>query len=290
MVEIRELQESWVREYPDILDVSIFPVQPWLDIPELGSSVTVVHRQNPELAKLLATEMAGKFWCKRNELRPILVAIPDAIDQAMAFADGPVVFSDAADGNGSGSPGDSTAILKELLARRIEKPVYVPMVDPEAVAVLASVGVGKSITIKLGGKRDNICNHPLEVTGTVRRFSGGRFKLEGPSHKGHETDMGRAVVFQSYGISIVVMENSVHTADPALYRCVGLQPEDAKIVVVKSPTMFKAAYRDIAKKIIMVDAPGLSTARIETLPFKRIPRPMYPLDDIADADLLQNTP
>jgi microcystin degradation protein MlrC len=60
---------------------------------------------------------------------------------------------------------------------------------------------------------------------------------------------------------------------------VGLEPQDAKIVVVKSPTLFRANYGEIAHDMILVDAPGLSNGNLRRLPFKHLTRPFFPLDE-----------
>jgi microcystin degradation protein MlrC len=90
--------------------------------------------------------------------------------------------------------------------------------------------------------------------------------------------MGRSAVLEAGSVSILAAERSVMTLDPELYRSHGIEPCRAKIVVVKSPAGFRAAYEPIAKGIFIVDTPGVSTAKLHTLPFRRIPRPIYPLD------------
>ncbi|HDN01619.1 MAG TPA: hypothetical protein ENF42_01450, partial [Candidatus Bathyarchaeota archaeon] len=60
---------------------------------------------------------------------------------------------------------------------------------------------------------------------------------------------------------------------------VGLEPRDAKIVVVKSPMGFRAAYGPFAKKIIIVHGPGAATPHLQSLDYRRVPRPIFPLDE-----------
>jgi microcystin degradation protein MlrC len=86
------------------------------------------------------------------------------------------------------------------------------------------------------------------------------------------------VVLESGQVLILVAERSSMTVDPELFRSHGIDPVYCKIVVVKSPNGFRAAYEPIAKGIFLVDTPGVSTANLTTLPFKRVPRPIYPLD------------
>ena len=84
------------------------------------------------------------------------------------------------------------------------------------------------------------------------------------------------------GIHLVIMEKPVLQWDPQLYRSLGLEPSEARIVVVKSPAAFRAAYEPIAAEIIMVDTPGAASANLRSMPWERIRRPIYPLDDIKD--------
>jgi microcystin degradation protein MlrC len=59
---------------------------------------------------------------------------------------------------------------------------------------------------------------------------------------------------------------------------VGLDPLDHKLIVVKSTIHYRAAFEPIAKEIIEVDAPGLSSSNLARFAFERIRRPIFPLD------------
>jgi microcystin degradation protein MlrC len=74
------------------------------------------------------------------------------------------------------------------------------------------------------------------------------------------------------------MERPVTQWDPELYRSLGEEPTDARIVQVKSPTAFRAAYEGIADEIIIIQSPGVSSPDLSSLPWRRLPRPIYPLD------------
>ena len=68
------------------------------------------------------------------------------------------------------------------------------------------------------------------------------------------------------------------TLDPEMLHFVGVEPTGGKIVVVKSTIHYRAAFEPIAKEIIEVDAPGLSSSNLERFAFKRVRRPIFPLD------------
>ena len=97
--------------------------------------------------------------------------------------------------------------------------------------------------------------------------------------------MGRSVVLDIGGIRLLISERSAMTVDPELFRSHGIEPERMRIVVVKSPNGFRAPYAQIAKKVILVDTPGVSTSKLKTVPYRRVPRPLYPLDPRVNFEL-----
>lgn len=90
--------------------------------------------------------------------------------------------------------------------------------------------------------------------------------------------MGRTVVLYVGNIHLVVMERGVSQWDPELYRSLGEEPADARIVQVKSPMAFRAAYEGIYDEVIVVDAPGAASPQLTALSWQHLPRPMYPFD------------
>jgi len=261
------------------LAVSVFGVQPWLDIEEMGCSVVVVGDRTRARAEAAAGGLARRFWEVRREFDVRLTPPERAIREALRVSGGPVILSESSDSTGSGSPGDSTGLLRALLSARLSDPVAFFMVDAEAVAQAIRAGIGKTVTMLVGGKLDPARSRPVRVTGRVRLLSDGRWTPRARGYNtGIETSMGRAAVVDIGSIRMLVAERSTMTVDPELYRSHGIEPLDMKIVAVKSPNGFRAAYEPIAKRIFIVDTPGASTANLRSLPYRRVPRPIYPLD------------
>jgi microcystin degradation protein MlrC len=90
--------------------------------------------------------------------------------------------------------------------------------------------------------------------------------------------MGHTVVVVHEGLHLVIMERGVSQWDPQLYKSLGLDPSKARIVQVKSPRAFRAAYEGIYDEVIVVRAPGAASPNLKALPWQRIGRPIYPLD------------
>ncbi|MBI1354673.1 MAG: hypothetical protein GC160_10025 [Acidobacteria bacterium] len=259
--------------------VSVFGVQPWMDIEEMGCSVTVTADGDAAAAERAAAELGREFWERRREFDVQLVPPKQAIERALQVEGGPVVLSESSDSTGSGSPGDSTGLLKELLAARLAEPACIFLVDPKAVAAAMEAGVGATVKLRIGGGFDRLNSKPVAVKARVRMLSEGRWTPRARGYNpGIEQSMGRAAVLDVGAVHILVGERSTMTVDPELFRSHGLDPLYMKIVAVKSPNGFRAAYESFAKEMLVVDTPGVSTANLVSLPFQRVPRPIDPLD------------
>jgi len=116
----------------------------------------------------------------------------------------------------------------------------------------------------------------------VRRLSDGDFVNKGLGFQGVVFRRGRTAVFEIGRIALVVMERPVIQWDPELYRSVGLEPLDARIVIVKSPAAFRAAYEPLAAEVAVIDAPGVCSPNLRALPFVHARRPIYPLDELRE--------
>jgi microcystin degradation protein MlrC len=190
-----------------------------------------------------------------------------------------VVLCDSADATTSGSTGDSTAILAALLrASPLQVPAYVNVVDPNAVRQAIQAGIGATVTLEVGGLLAPQSFTPVTLTGHVKTISDGRFVFKGPGMRGVPHHMGRTVVLVREGLHVVVMERGVSQWDPQLYRSVGLDPADARMVQVKSPMAFRAAYEGLYDEVVVVAAPGAASPDLVSLPWRHLPRPIYPLD------------
>ena len=58
----------------------------------------------------------------------------------------------------------------------------------------------------------------------------------------------------------------------------GIKPEEKQILVVKGVIAPRAADEPIARLMIIVDTAGSTTANPSALPYRRRPRPLYPLE------------
>ncbi len=272
--------KRWERA-PGMLSTSLFAVQPWLDVSDIGFSVVAVAdgEQRALQAEGEARELALKAWAARHRFNAELLEVDEAIRRALVLDGGPVILSESADGTGAGSPGDSVAVLERLLALGVAERCLVSVVDPPAVAAAFAAGVGGEVNTTVGGRLDPRYSTPVPIRGRVRLLFDGDFVFTGSEFTGTAGHMGRTAVIQVGSIAILAMERPVMTIDPAYYRAAGLEPREAKIVVVKSALQFRDNYGPFARAMWVVDTPGASTANLSRLTWHKIPRPLYPFDD-----------
>jgi microcystin degradation protein MlrC len=272
---------------PGVLAVSLFPVQPWLDIPDAGFCVTAVADGRRRAAEIepMVRQLAWQAWESRRRFAVDLLPVDEAIRRALAAEGGPFVLSESADSTGSGSPGDGAHVLERLLALEVRERCLATVVDAPAVALAIAAGVGQDVATTVGGTLDPRYSRPVRVAGRVRLLSDGRFTASDAKSAGVEFQMGRAAVLEVGRIALLVTERPAFTFDPALYRSVGLEPRHAKIVVVKSPLQFRDGYGPIARGCWVVDTPGPSTARLERLEWRHRSRPLFPFEDDFEPDI-----
>jgi len=271
-----------VEARPDILSAAILMTQAWLDVPELGWSVFVTADGNADLAGKLADELAQMCWDCRAQMTVEFASGPESVNRALACRGRPVVIADGADATNSGAGGDSVHLLKEMMGRQIPGRALSIMVDPLAVAHAESVGRGGTFEFGVGGKRDNRFSRPLNVKGQVQSLQHAKYVLTGHGGDNLNVDMGLSAIVNVGDVTLLLVTQAGPGSTPLMYRCVGLEPRDFKIVVVKSPAGFRAEFEPFAAEVILADCPGCASPHLETLPYKHIDRPLWPLDDIDD--------
>lgn len=262
---------------PGILAAAIFMVQPQLDLPNLGWSVVVTADGDAALARARADEIGEFAWQNRRRFLFKRTPIPEALRLARESEGGPFVLADTSDATSGGAEGDSTWLLRGLLAEPVPGQALVLICDPEATIKCFAAGVRAEMEVEVGGKLAPAFSQPVRVRGRVRTLSDGVFQMKNPPMP---ADRGRTAVLQVGEVYIVLSEKPVYTWDEECYRSVGLFPREAKIVQVKSPGGFRPVYEPFAKAIIEIDAPGPTDSDLRRLPFKRVTRPLFPLDDI----------
>lgn len=266
-----------MEKQPGVIAASNFPMQPWLDVDEAGWAAVVYTDNDPGLAQALAAELANKAWELREEFWVSdRVSPEEAIRRAVEARDGLVILSDTGD-TGGGGPGDSTCLLKEMLRQRITCTALLPMVDADVVEEAISAGAGREITVRVGGKLDDLFSEPVQITGRVAAISDGlQIRLE---HHGF-CDLRRTVLLEIGSIKMVVSERRVIASlYPIMYTHLGVDLAGSKMVVLKTGGNFQH-FAPWDQELIRVDTPGMTQSNLHAFNWTRAPRPIYPLDEL----------
>ncbi len=266
-----------------VLHASLFPVQPWLDVPELGFAALVVTDGDPTAAQTAADELADMVWAARAAFEPDLLPLEDAIRGGLAAPSGLTVVGDAGDAPSGGAPADSVAVLQALLAAgadRGSRPSYLTLCDAEAAQTAAQAGIGRDVTLRVGHKVSTAAGEPRTITGRVCVLADGVSRTKGPGDAGVRVNFGLTAVLAIGAIRLCVRSRPSTEHDSAVYYAVGLDPTDAALVFVKSPGNFRASFAPLAERVWVADTPGPTRANLRKVAFTRVTRPLYPLDDM----------
>ena len=263
---------------PEVLAANVALGYPYADVHEAGPAFVVATDNNPQLAQMEADRLSDMLWEVRGELTLDLPDAAQAVEQAVASGQHPVILVEMGDNIGGGSPGDSTFILAEL-QRQDASGFVVILCDPEGVQSCVQAGIGAEIALDVGGKVDTLHGDPVSIQGKVRLIHDGRYEETEPRHGGQRHhDQGLTTVI-AVGDSLVVLTSRRQTPF-SLHQLLslGINPTEMPIIVVKAAVAYRAAYEPIAGQIIEVDTPGLTAVNPLYFEYHNIRRPLFPLD------------
>jgi microcystin degradation protein MlrC len=285
MRQAKELERD-----PAILSTSLFFVGSYIDVPEMRCSAVVIANGDPDRARREALTLAQAFWERRRDFDVDTLSVADAVARGRAIAGGPVLLLDTADTTGGGAAGDGIDLVRRLLEAGVTEKCLAMVVDPAAAQACLAAGAGQTVTLEVGHRVDPAWGTPLRLTGEVLRSVDGRFRYTGGILGGTWASMGPSAVVQVGPIELLIMTYPTYDWADEQYRAAVLHPEEAKFVGVKNMMNFRYGYRDVMKGYFVLDLPGPTPQDMRALPFRRITRPIFPLDeDISEPEIRVTT-
>ncbi len=263
-----------------IVDAAIWVGYAWADEPRNHAAVMAVGDDKEKVVQT-AEELAKSFWAVRNEF--VFVAPTGTLDECLGKAlksdQRPFFISDSGDNPTAGGAGDVTWTLTEVLKRpEFKSPngpqlIYASIPGPELIEKAVAAGVGKEVEAHVGGIVDSRYAPPLLLKGTITAIEQG------------DKDAETEVVVKTGSVSVIVTKKRKPYHKEADFTRLGLNPRKADIVMVKIGYLEPELY-DMQKDWLLALTPGGVDQDLERLPYKRIQRPMFPLDkDMPDPDL-----
>lgn len=273
---------------PDILNVTVLGGFAFSDTPKNGLAIIVTARgSNPAPARTLANRIAEAAWKDRERYRPRLTPLADAVAMARACGEDParpaLIFPDVADNPGGGGGGNTTWLLQAWHEAGVRNALLGLFIDPALAAEAHKLGVGATFNAVFNRVGESAVAKRFAAPARVVRLHDGKCVGRRGLYQGSAVTLGPTALLEVGGISVVVATERHQCADPVFFEMMGLDIAKARAVSVKSRGHFRAGFDEFfpSERVIEVDCPGLTTPMLSRLTFKRLPRPVFPLDEHA---------
>ena len=226
-------------------------------------------------------------WQERAAFTPRLTPLNDAVNLAKATGGdasrAPVLLADVADNPGGGGRGNTPFILKALYEQDLRGAILGVVTDPELVSDAYAAGTGQTFHARFNRAETTVYSEPFDVPARVLRLHAGKGVGRRGQLAGCSFDLGPSVALQVGGVTVIVISKRHQCHEPMFFEMFGIDIASARVVVLKSRGHFRAAFDEFFadEQIVSVDAPGLTSPILARFDFKKLPRPVVPLDDIA---------
>lgn len=240
---------------------------PYADFADCGAAIAAFATDQAS-ADAAAEALLDDLVAREPAFAPDIHDADSGVAEAIRIAAGakrPVVLADTQDNPGGGGHGDTTGLLAELIRQKAEGAVLALINDAESAAACHAAGEGAEVSLSLGGKSDGA---PLAVTARVLKLTDGHFVCTGPMAGGNTANLGpTALISPAPGLRVIVTSRKMQAYDQALFRHVGIEPAEQRILALKSSVHFRADFQPISEVVLVVAAPGPVVADPATLPF-----------------------
>jgi microcystin degradation protein MlrC len=256
-----------------VLDAAIWVGYPWADEPR-NHAVVMVTGDSKEQVKKSSEYLAKSFWNVKDEFEFIAPVgnLSESVDLALETKTKPFIISDMGDNPTAGGAGDVTWTLNRLLKRKEFKKsdapslIYASIPGPKLIEKAKKIKVGDYIEGYVGAEVDSRYSPPIFLKGYLRSIKKG------------DVNAKTEIVVQSGSIFTIVTEKRKPYHYIKDFTDLGLNPFVTDVIVVKIGYLVPELY-NIKKGWIMALTPGGVDQNIERLDYKRIKRPMFPMDE-----------
>jgi microcystin degradation protein MlrC len=218
--------------------------------------------------------LAKSFWDVKDEFEFVapVGTLEKSLELAINSDTKPFIISDMGDNPTAGGAGDVTWTLKRLLERgefRNENGpslIYASIPGPKLIENAKNLKVGDYVEGFVGAEVDSRFSPPILLKGTIK------------SKKIGDINAKTEVVVQSGSINVIVTEKRKPYHYIKDFTDLNLDPKSIDILMVKIGYLVPQLY-DINKGWIMALTPGGVDQDLFRLDYKRIERPMFPIDE-----------
>jgi microcystin degradation protein MlrC len=268
----------------EVMNVSISSGFSLGDTPKNGLSVVVTTRTDAARAQAVAEQIARFVWDSRARWVARLLPLEEAVRRAREVgadpAAAPQLFADVADNPGGGGRGNTVWILEAFAAAGVQGAVLGVFNDPELAAEAHQMGQGARFTAHFNRAETHPFSRPFAAEAEVVALHEGRIAGRRGIYAGREVQMGPMALLRIGGLQVAVATQRRQLCEPAMLEALGLDIAAIRSLVVKSRGHFRAGFDEhfSPDRILEVDVPGLTTVVLDRVPWRAVPRPIWPLD------------
>jgi microcystin degradation protein MlrC len=265
-----------LTEDEGVIDAAIWMGYPWADEPR-NHGVVMAVGDDREKVSSAAEKLANAFWDARDKFEFVAptTTLDDAIQKAVESETRPFFISDMGDNPTAGGAGDVTWTLNEILNHKdlntSTSPtiIYASIPGPKLIEKAIKVGKGGMVSAFVGAEVDDRYFPPLKLTGIVEAIKEGDENAE------------VEVVVKINNCKIIVTKKRKPYHYEKDFTELGLDIKNTDIVFVKIGYLVPELFA-IQKDWLMALTPGGVDQDLERLDYKRIHRPMFPIDEFTE--------
>jgi microcystin degradation protein MlrC len=257
---------------------------PWADAEQnavtvLVSAIDAAPSADTRLsADPAAADLARLFWRHRKDFRFSMEFYNSRESMAQAYKavleknERPVFVSDSGDNPTAGAAGDATDLFEAILetidtADKLPTPLlFSGFYDAPALAACIKAGEGAEIDITLGGNWDKTDGKKIPLRVKVKKIS----RNFGP----YKSDLA---LLSWRNLLITVTSKHIGFSEEELLPALAVNPADYCLVALKIGYL-EPCFKSIAARAIMAASRGCSNEVLESIDYKKIRRPIFPLD------------
>jgi microcystin degradation protein MlrC len=267
----------------EVLNISIASGFTSGDTPKNGVAVLAYARTSQAAADAAAREVAQGIWDSRERWQVSLTSLADAVAMAKAAGEGrekPRLFADVADNPGGGGRGNTMFILRAFVEAGVKNAVVGIIFDPPLAAEAHALGTGARFRARFNRDETHEFSERFEADAVVETLSDGTIIGRRGISAGRTITLGPTALLGIGGVRVAVVSQRRQLADPAMVEHLGVDLSAIASLVVKSRGHFRAGFDEVFpdERVIEVDVPGLTTVVLSRVPWRHVPRPIWPLD------------
>ena len=268
--EARRLAEELERR-EEVLSATFFAGSAWEDIPNAGATLAICTLEDTPGLEQAVKQAAAEIWRKRDgftfesdRLEP-----EQALRRAQNVTSGLVFITDSGDNVTNGAVGDNAYMLDCVIKSGIHHVLITPICDERAVKACAEAGRGGEVTVTIGGQSDSN-SQQVTVTGRVKSLK--RNKL------GYVTGCVLALANE---VDVMLSKERQGITMPEEIEDYNVYLGAYQVIVIKLGYLLEC-FMQYAADSMMATSPGNTTLDLGRLPYRRLRRPIAPLDAVED--------